>query len=144
VSLVPYYQDEFCTIYHADIRERADLPDIACLVTSPPYNAGIDYGSVVDDAIPWESYRELAEATCRVGAKALISGGRAWVNVAPAVPIREEGAGSASFDCGRTRYSRRGSTSGTTSHGPRKAVDRARPGGHGKALHPRTSGASGK
>jgi site-specific DNA-methyltransferase (adenine-specific) len=89
VSPVPYYQDDFCTIYNADIRECPELPEIACLVTSPPYNAKIDYGPEVDDAMPWDEYRELAEATCRVGANALMSGGRAWVNVAPAVPTRD-------------------------------------------------------
>jgi DNA modification methylase len=86
---VPYYQDDFCTIYNCDIRELNDLPEIACLVTSPPYNAGIDYGAGVDDLMPWDTYRELAEATCRVGSKALVSGGRAWINVAPAVPTRD-------------------------------------------------------
>ena len=89
VSPVPYYQDDSCTIIHADIRELPELPEIACLITSPPYNAGINYGPDVDDTMPWDLYRELAEATCRVGAKALVSGGRAWINVAPAVPTRE-------------------------------------------------------
>jgi site-specific DNA-methyltransferase (adenine-specific) len=89
VTLAPYYQDDFCTIINADIREVTDLPEVACLVTSPPYNASIDYGPDVDDAMPWDEYRELAQAACRVGAKALFSGGRAWVNVAPAVPTRE-------------------------------------------------------
>jgi DNA modification methylase len=89
VTLAPYYQDDSCTIYHCDIRELPELPEIACLITSPPYNAGINYGPDVDDAMPWDLYRELAEATCRFGSKALVSGGRAWVNVAPAVPIRD-------------------------------------------------------
>jgi site-specific DNA-methyltransferase (adenine-specific) len=85
----PFYRDDFCSIINADIREVTDLPEIATLVTSPPYNASIDYGPDVNDAMAWEAYRELAQATCRVGAKALVSGGRAWVNVAPAVPVRE-------------------------------------------------------
>jgi DNA modification methylase len=89
VSPAPYYQDESCTIYNCDIRECPELPEVAALVTSPPYNAGINYGPDVDDAMPWDLYRELADATCQVGAKALVPGGRAWVNVAPAVPTRE-------------------------------------------------------
>ena len=38
------------------------------------------------------SAREVASAgeeTCRVSAKALVRSGRAWINVAPAVPLRE-------------------------------------------------------
>lgn len=40
----PYYQDEFCTIYHGDCREV--LPSLAggsvdITVTSPPYNMGL-------------------------------------------------------------------------------------------------------
>jgi site-specific DNA-methyltransferase (adenine-specific) len=89
LSPAPYYEDDSCTIYHCDIRECPEVTDIACLVTSPPYNVGIDYGPDVDDVLPWDLYRELADATCRVGAKALVSGGRAWINVVPAVPTRE-------------------------------------------------------
>jgi site-specific DNA-methyltransferase (adenine-specific) len=89
VTPVPYYQDGFCTIFNCDIRECPGLPELATVITSPPYNCKIDYGPDVDDAIPWDSYRELADATCRVSAKSLISGGRAWINVAPAVPMRE-------------------------------------------------------
>ena len=89
VSPAPYYQDESCTILHCDIRECPDLPEIAALVTSPPYNCQINYGPDVDDAMPWDLYRELAAATGQVGAKALVSGGRAWVNVAPVVPVRD-------------------------------------------------------
>jgi site-specific DNA-methyltransferase (adenine-specific) len=84
-----FYSDDSCTIFNCDIRDCPDLPEIAAIVTSPPYNANIDYGSDVDDAMPWDLYRELAEATCRAGAKALIPGGRAWINVAPAVPTRD-------------------------------------------------------
>lgn len=82
LSLAPFYSDDSCTIFNCDIRECSDLTDIACLITSPPYNSNIDYGPEIDDAMPWSEYRELAEATCRVGAKALVSGGRAWINVA--------------------------------------------------------------
>jgi site-specific DNA-methyltransferase (adenine-specific) len=89
LSPVPYYQDDCCTIFNSDIRECPELPEFAAVITSPPYNCKIDYGPDVDDGIPWDSYRELAGATCRVSAESLISGGRAWINVAPAVPIRE-------------------------------------------------------
>jgi site-specific DNA-methyltransferase (adenine-specific) len=41
VMLKPYYQDESCTIYHADCREvMRDLGDesVACVITDPPYS----------------------------------------------------------------------------------------------------------
>lgn len=88
VTLAPYYEDDFCKIYNADIRECPDLPEIACVVKSPPYNVGMNYGEV-DDELPWQYYRELADATCKISAKSLISGGRTWINVAPAVPVRD-------------------------------------------------------
>ena len=31
----------------------------------------------------------MGEETCRVSAKTLVRSGRAWINVAPAVPVRE-------------------------------------------------------
>lgn len=35
----PYYQDDFVTIYHGDAQMvLLDLDDVACVVTSPPYN----------------------------------------------------------------------------------------------------------
>jgi hypothetical protein len=54
LSSAPFYEDDSCTIYHCDIRECPELPDVACLVTSPPYNVGIDYGQDVDDVLPWD------------------------------------------------------------------------------------------
>ena len=59
----PYFQDESVTIYHADIREfwRNDVaglewfgPPLAAVVTSPPYNVGLDYGNRVKDAGDWD------------------------------------------------------------------------------------------
>ena len=64
VTLAPYYQDDSCVILNVDIRECPEFPEVACMITSPPYNAKIDYGPEVDDAMPWDDYRELAEATC--------------------------------------------------------------------------------
>jgi len=40
----PYYQDDYCTIYHGDCREiLPDIPDVDLVLTDPPY--GINYRS---------------------------------------------------------------------------------------------------
>ncbi len=46
----PYYEDSAVQIYHGDCREI--LPNLRChvIVTDPPYNVGVDYGSSFDDS----------------------------------------------------------------------------------------------
>lgn len=89
----PYYVDESVTIYHADLRDVSLDRVAACSVTSPPYNAGIDYEDH-DDVMPWPEYRTLADAACRLIRRTLIpDGGRAWVNVTPVVPFSPIPAG---------------------------------------------------
>jgi len=72
-----------------------DLPlldeSVATVVTSPPYNVGIEnkqglaeYGH---DLLPWESYVELANSTATEIERVLIPGGRAWVNIQATVPL---------------------------------------------------------
>ena len=63
------------------------------IVTSPPYNGGLDYGEGVDDQRPWPEYEEWArDWVARAGA-ALSHGGRLCINVAavmgrsPAYPL---------------------------------------------------------
>ena len=59
--LKPYYQDEWVTIYHGDCREilpQLEAESINLVLSDPPYNVGIDYGSGAkadrrDDYIPW-------------------------------------------------------------------------------------------
>jgi hypothetical protein len=83
----PYYQDDAVTIYHGDLRDG--IPgapgSVSCMVTSPPYNVGIEYDEH-DDVMPWDDYRELARATCEGSAVLMHCGARAWVNVVPIVP----------------------------------------------------------
>lgn len=103
----PYYSDGAVTIFHADVREL-EAADLAaqCVVTSPPYNVGLDgYGH--DDARPWVDYRDLADTSAGVMARALEAGGggRCWVNVVPVVPDEPIEGGAHS---GRTRKDRVG------------------------------------
>lgn len=59
---------------------------VHAVVTSPPYNVGIGY-EAYDDTAPWPQYETLAAESAREIARVLVPGGRAWVNVMPAVPL---------------------------------------------------------
>jgi site-specific DNA-methyltransferase (adenine-specific) len=81
----PYYDDGQVTIYCCDVRD-VDLRDVAAtVVTSPPYNVGLDYDGH-DDAVPWSDYWTLAADAAAVMREAVVAGGRVWVNSAVAVP----------------------------------------------------------
>jgi DNA modification methylase len=88
----PYYSDDSVTIYHGDVRGFESPVPIACAVTSPPYNVGIDYADH-NDVMPWDEYRMLALRGATVMQNSLIEGGRAWVNVTPIVPVAPIPAG---------------------------------------------------
>lgn len=88
----PFYDDGQTTIYCADVRDDALFSELAgtaaCVVTSPPYNVGLDYDGH-SDALPWPEYWDLADTTARLIARALVPGGRVWVNTAVSVPERQ-------------------------------------------------------
>lgn len=104
--MTPYYEDEWVTLYHGDARgewessgKRGHWPvdegSVACVVFSPPYNVGLDYDEH-DDVMPWDGprgYRSLAHSVAVETHRALIEGGRAWVNVTPVVPTSPIAAG---------------------------------------------------
>jgi hypothetical protein len=49
----PYYEDGAVTIYHGDCREiLPSLGSVDLVLTDPPYNVGIEYGSGTDDVRP--------------------------------------------------------------------------------------------
>jgi site-specific DNA-methyltransferase (adenine-specific) len=84
--MVPFYDDGQVRLYCADVREVEDLRGVAAaVVTSPPYNVGLDYDGQ-RDALPWPDYWALAHRAAEVMADALVAGGRAWVNTAVSVP----------------------------------------------------------
>jgi DNA methylase len=56
-------------------------------LTSPPYSVDLDYDGA-NDALPWPDYWHLAGDAAALMARALVVGGRAWVNTAVSVPER--------------------------------------------------------
>jgi site-specific DNA-methyltransferase (adenine-specific) len=81
------------TIYHGDIIQCLyELPDnsIDLIVTSPPYNVGIDYGKDVDDIKPWEEYWKWMKQVIGELYKKLKRGGRVCWNVQINVRRKEE------------------------------------------------------
>jgi site-specific DNA-methyltransferase (adenine-specific) len=83
--MVPYYSDEFVTLFNADVRDVELSAAVECVVFSPPYNVDIGYDGV-SDTLAWPEYHELAAAACRLTSRALVEQGRVWVNVTPVVP----------------------------------------------------------
>jgi DNA modification methylase len=74
---------------HVLVADAAALPlaeaSVDCIVTSPPYNVGVDYDGV-SDLRPVFDYQARVFSWCRELARVLVPGGRAWVNVAAALP----------------------------------------------------------
>jgi DNA modification methylase len=74
---------------HVLAAEAGRLPlaeeSVACIVTSPPYNVGLDYDGV-GDLRPVAEYLGQAYVWAREMARVLMDSGRVWVNVAAAVP----------------------------------------------------------
>ncbi len=60
---------------------------IDCIVTSPPYNCAIDYPTGHDDTMDWTDYIGLVHRSCAEMYRVARVGSRAWVNVAPTVPM---------------------------------------------------------
>lgn len=72
----PYYEDQYCTIYHGDCREvLPQLGPLDFVFADPPYNVGKNYGTYKDD-LSGEEYREfisdVASECCR------LAGNQAW------------------------------------------------------------------
>jgi site-specific DNA-methyltransferase (adenine-specific) len=85
-----FYDDGQVVIVCADVRTVAlDAASVAAVVTSPPYNVGLGYDDG-NDAVPWSEYWRLAGDAAGVMARALVPGGRAWVNTAVAVPEQSD------------------------------------------------------
>lgn len=81
IPVKPYYQDDAVVIYHADCRDILPLiPDksIDLVLTSPPYNTGMDYGTYKDE-LSWDDYFADKEVIIPRLARAMkISGRLCW------------------------------------------------------------------
>jgi DNA modification methylase len=86
VTAEPFYDDGQITRFCGDFQSvEVAAGSMAAVVTSPPYNAGIQYINS-DDALDWPYYWSMAAEAAALMAAALVDGGRAWVNTAVAVP----------------------------------------------------------
>lgn len=80
------YEIEGVTWHRGDAA-HLPLPDdsVPCIVTSPPYNVGIDYPAY-SDSLPWGAYWAKARSWAKEMARVLQPGGRLWLVIAPTVP----------------------------------------------------------
>jgi DNA modification methylase len=87
MTVAPFFDDGQVTLYCADLRSvELVAGSVGAVVTSPPYNVGLDYADT-SDTLPWPEYWALAAAAARLIAGALVEGGRAWVDTAVSVPV---------------------------------------------------------
>jgi hypothetical protein len=100
--MTPYYDDGQVVIYLGDARDFVPRNTYQCVVTSPPYNVGIDYDTH-DDTMPWDEYWKLARRVCRVMDRYLDETGRVWVNTAVSVPREQTAGGHHSRRTSKTR-----------------------------------------
>jgi DNA methylase len=105
--MTPFYDDGTVTIWCADLR---DVPlselagSAACVVTSPPYNVGLAYDADDHgDRLAWDAYWRLADTAAYLMARALVPGGRVWVNTAVSVPHTPAPPGPHSGRAGKRR-----------------------------------------
>ena len=71
-------------LLHGDVIEKLrELPDgsFTCIVTSPPYNLGMNYGANVDDRKPMERYLEWIGDVFRECKRVLTEDGSLFLNV---------------------------------------------------------------
>jgi site-specific DNA-methyltransferase (adenine-specific) len=85
----PYYDEGGITIYHGDARALPLEDVVQAVVTSPPYNVGIEYDEH-DDAVSWDEYWEFVKCSAVEIERVLAHAGRSWVNVCPSVAGKPE------------------------------------------------------
>src|SRR5689334_22931066 len=59
----PYYQDDYCAIYHADCRELAPRLPPGLTITDTPYNQGMRYANFADN-LPLDEYYAMLRTAC--------------------------------------------------------------------------------
>lgn len=84
----PFYKDDLATLYKGKAEDILPLLNGETIVTSPPYNVGIDYGEgAPKDTFSRDEYESLVSQWAKAMAVAVGSQGRAFVNVAPVVSM---------------------------------------------------------
>ena len=74
----------------AGMREHLEDNSIDCLITSPPYNVGVDYDEW-DDLMPWEEYKEFMRGWLWEAYRVLKKDGRIALNVPYEINLMERG-----------------------------------------------------
>jgi len=74
----PYYQDDFCTIYHGDCREMLpSMPQVDLVLTDPPYGVNFSYESYNDSPEGWYKLMDqVLPLIIKLGKMTIISGGQ--------------------------------------------------------------------
>lgn len=57
----PYYEDATVKLYHGDCFDLRVGREADCVITSPPYNCGMDYGGAYNDGQPVNEYLSWLE-----------------------------------------------------------------------------------
>lgn len=79
--MTPYYQDDYATIYHGDCLDvTKSAPFVDAVVTSPPYNVGLDYDEY-EDTLTDAEYSKWATTVGWWLASGGVTGTRYWINV---------------------------------------------------------------
>lgn len=102
----PPHRDRLrCAMLQSDARALPlDAETVDCIVTSPPYNVGIDYHGADDTRGP-EEYLELAQDSATEMYRVLRDNRRIWVNVVPSA-TQDDHQRSAGWHSGRTKAPR--------------------------------------
>lgn len=75
MTIEPYYQDEYATIYNADAMEViGELDDVSFVFADPPFNVGIRYGEY-NDSIDEQDYDKWQARWITAGFEALSDDG---------------------------------------------------------------------
>ena len=59
----PYYQDDYCTLYHGDCRKLVPQLPRGFTATDVPYNQRMRYDNCTDD-LPLDEYYKMLRITC--------------------------------------------------------------------------------
>jgi site-specific DNA-methyltransferase (adenine-specific) len=98
-----FYDDGQVTLLCGDFRTvDIEAGSVAAVVTSPPYNVGLAYESC-SDSLAWPEYWAMAADAAALMARALLVGGRSWVNTAVSVPELAGDRGPHSGSTGKAR-----------------------------------------